>query len=40
MLYKELSAIFGYESGMDAEILPPVYSIDREDLMKTGVDLD
>lgn len=40
MLYKELSAIFNYESGMDANALPPISSIEATDFMKTGVDLD
>ena len=39
MLYKELSSTFGYESGLDVKSLPPISSIDEEDLMKTGVDL-
>jgi len=40
MLYKELSAIFKYESGLDVNTLPPVSTITDEDLVKPGVDLD
>jgi len=39
-LYKELSSIFGYESGLDVNVLPPVSTITEEDRTKTGVDLD
>jgi len=39
-LYKELSSVFGYESGFDIDSLPPISSIADEDLVKTGVDLD
>jgi len=38
MLYKELSSIFGYESGLNVNSLPPISSINEEDLVKTGVD--
>ncbi len=40
MLYKELSGIFKYESGLDIDTLPPVSAITDEDLVKPGVDLD
>jgi hypothetical protein len=40
MLYKELSSIFKYESGLDIDTLPPISTITDEDLAKTGVDLD
>jgi formate dehydrogenase subunit beta len=40
MLYKELSGIFKYESGLDIDMLPPVSAITDEDLVKPGVDLD
>jgi formate dehydrogenase subunit beta len=39
MLYKELSGIFKYESGLDIDTLPPVSAITDEDLVKPGVDL-
>jgi formate dehydrogenase (coenzyme F420) beta subunit len=39
MLYKELGTVFGYESGVDVNSLPPVSTIDEEDLTKMGVDI-
>lgn len=40
LLYKELGPVFGYESGFDLNVLPPVSAITDEDLAKTGVELD
>ena len=39
MLNKELSTLFKYEPGFDLNALPPISTIDDEDLAKTGVDL-
>ena len=40
MMSKELGSIFKYEAGMDLSSPPPMCTIDEEDLVKGGVDLD
>ncbi len=39
MLYKELSSIFKYESGIDISSLPPISIITEEDLARGGTEL-
>ena len=39
VLNKELSKIFGYNSGMDTETLPPLRTIIDEELNISGVNL-
>ena len=40
MLHKELSLLFDYEAGFNLDSLPPISTINDEDLVKTGVELD